>query len=144
MKALCRCSGSQPELISVALPQSNRNNPAAVAEMRQLPISAAKLAVRHFLISICRCGCSVFQLFFCCIIFYFFFFGSPLTTRTNDDAQCPLTSLCGRQNCQSCRCSTLKLITTNGQVSLQRVSFWRAMYMLSIHTHKHIYIQYIQ
>lgn len=49
--------------------------------------------------------------------FSFFFVGSPLTTHTND-AECPLTSLCGQQSCQGCRCSTLKLITTNGQVSL--------------------------
>lgn len=51
------------------------------------------------------------------LFIFFFLVGSPLTTHTND-AECPLTSLCGQQSCQRCRCSTLKLITTNGQVSL--------------------------
>lgn len=81
---------------------------------------SCQLGRSPFLISICRCGCSVlFSFPLDCSLFYLFFFlvGSPLTTQTND-AECPLTSLCGQQSCQRCRCSTLKLITTNGQVSL--------------------------
>lgn len=90
----------------------------AQTDSYQFELPSWPFAISNFNLSL-RLLSSFFSFPLDCSLFYLFFFfvGSPLTTHTND-AECPLTSLCGQQSCQRCRCSTLKLITTNGQVSL--------------------------